>query len=285
MSKEYTDQIVFKGGTSLEKLRIIKRFSEDLDILVIGNYGSDKASKKALKAMCLSAASATGSAERDPKSGGTTGAFHRRSYLEPPLTHGTSAASAIADSSAVLLELGQSGGPNPTITASVQSLLSRQLQAANFDTDEFEDLTAFEVSILHPGRTLLEKLLRVNNFTSDPDGAGIHGWPRIGRQLYDIWALLGNSDVLELLANSSLVSEILESCYEVSEAFTPDRLPPKGGFANCLAFDENGPHAKRLKEEHDRAMSSLYYGTDQPPSFTEVLVRIKESEQLLSCGA
>lgn len=33
----YGDAVVFKGGTSLEKLRIIQRFSEDLDLLVVGN--------------------------------------------------------------------------------------------------------------------------------------------------------------------------------------------------------------------------------------------------------
>lgn len=33
-------EVVFKGGTSLEKLRIIRRFSEDLDLLVVGTYES-----------------------------------------------------------------------------------------------------------------------------------------------------------------------------------------------------------------------------------------------------
>ncbi|GAB7146306.1 nucleotidyl transferase AbiEii/AbiGii toxin family protein [Mycobacterium riyadhense] len=32
----HREEIVFKGGTSLEKLRIIQRFSEDLDLLVLG---------------------------------------------------------------------------------------------------------------------------------------------------------------------------------------------------------------------------------------------------------
>lgn len=36
-------EVVFKGGTSLEKLRMIRRFSEDLDLLVIGAYESGRA--------------------------------------------------------------------------------------------------------------------------------------------------------------------------------------------------------------------------------------------------
>lgn len=52
-------EVIFKGGTSLEKLRIIKRFSEDLDLLVVGAYPSDNATKNALKAMLNSAATAS----------------------------------------------------------------------------------------------------------------------------------------------------------------------------------------------------------------------------------
>src|SRR5437588_11899541 len=51
------DEVVFKGGTSLEKLRIVQRFSEDLDLLVVGSYGSKNAAKSAMKAMLSVAAS------------------------------------------------------------------------------------------------------------------------------------------------------------------------------------------------------------------------------------
>ncbi len=44
-------EVVFKGGTSLEKLRIIRRFSEDLDLLVIGTYESNRAAERALMSM------------------------------------------------------------------------------------------------------------------------------------------------------------------------------------------------------------------------------------------
>lgn len=43
-------ETIFKGGTSLEKLRLIKRFSEDLDLLVVGDYATKRAVERALKA-------------------------------------------------------------------------------------------------------------------------------------------------------------------------------------------------------------------------------------------
>ena len=37
-------ETIFKGGTSLEKMRLIDRFSEDLDLLVVGEYSSKRRS-------------------------------------------------------------------------------------------------------------------------------------------------------------------------------------------------------------------------------------------------
>ncbi|WAX56210.1 nucleotidyl transferase AbiEii/AbiGii toxin family protein [Jatrophihabitans cynanchi] len=76
-------EVIFKGGTSLEKLRIIRRFSEDLDLLVVGGHPSDNATKNALKAMLNSAATASLGEPSDVKSGGKQGSYWRRGYLVP----------------------------------------------------------------------------------------------------------------------------------------------------------------------------------------------------------
>jgi hypothetical protein len=274
-------EVVFKGGTSLEKLRIIRRFSEDLDLLVVGAYASNRAVERALKSMLQAAASALLSPPSGGRSGGRPGSFHRSAYLSPPMAH-SAVPGAIADASAILIELGQSGGPNPHETERVESLLARQLNGAGFDTAAWSDLAALEVAILHPGRTLIEKLLRINNFASDPEvQASIHGWSRIGRQFYDVWALLGRQNVLDLLADRPTTGEVLASCFEISLAFVPDQPLPHGGFAACTAFNPDAPLAGRLRTEHEIAMRDLYYGTDEPPTFDEVLDRVHASRALL----
>lgn len=275
-------EVVFKGGTSLEKLRIIRRFSEDLDLLVLGEYGSNRAAERALKSMVEAAATATGGEASGGRSGGKPGSFHRSAYLTPPLSHSGEPGS-IADVATILIELGQSGGPNPHTVRQVTSLLARQLADAGFRISAWGDLAAFDVAVLHPGRTLIEKLLRVNNFASDPAAQeGVHGWPRIGRQFYDLWALLGNDEVLEFLTDKAVVTEVLTSCSEISQAFTPDLPVPDGGFAASPAFDSEGPLAARLRAEHDAAMGGLYYGTDAPPTFDEVLERVHAHGALLA---
>jgi Nucleotidyl transferase AbiEii toxin, Type IV TA system len=274
-------EIVFKGGTSLEKLRIVQRFSEDLDLLVVGEYPSKNAAKNALKRMCRAAAVALRAVERDSRSGGEPGRFWRHVYLDVPLDESPSG-DAIADPGAILVELGQSGGRHPSSGHAVTSLLSRQLADAGVSVEQYGDLAPFEVKILHPARTLIEKLLRVNNFAVDEQRRDSHdGWPRIGRQFYDIWALLRHAPVVQLLSDRRAAAEVMVDCVRVSQMFKPDFPPPPGGFAASPAFDHNWEHIDALRAEHDKAMTQLYYGTE-PPSFDDVLDTVSASSALLN---
>lgn len=273
-------QVVFKGGTSLEKLRIVSRFSEDLDLLVVGDYESKNAAKRAMKQMLATAAAATGGQRIGEQSGGDSGTLWRKADLILPFEHDALSA-GLADPSSVLIELGQSGGPKPAIDATVESLLYRALSETDV-AGGFDDLRPFPVTILHPGRTLIEKLLRVNNFVVDPARrATPHGLLRIGRQFYDIWALLGEGMVTQLLTDKAQFGEILTSVFAVSQNFSGDHPVPDGGFAASAAFDPSGEFAADLRREHDTAMANLYYGS-QSPTFDDVLDRVEFCEALLN---
>jgi len=218
MSSTHPGELVFKGGTSLEKLRIVRRFSEDLDLLFVGTRESNRGARAALRNLLQIAASATGSAPTVGTGGGTPGSFHREGYLTPTMRH-RGAPGAIADPAAILVELAQ---------------------------------------------------------------AGTHGWPRIGRQFYDIWALLRTPEVRSLLQDAPLVAEILTSARAVSERLgRPDAPTPPGGFAASPALAPDGELADRLRREHDAAMRDLYYGTEPPPTFDDVLEQVHTDALLL----
>jgi hypothetical protein len=125
-------------------------------------------------------------------------------------------------------------------------------------------------------------LLRVNNFVVDPGRRDTtHGLPRIGRQLYDIWALLHEPSVTEFLTDKAQFGAILQSNFEVSEHFSPDHPVPSGGFAASDAFSSDGEFAAELRREHDIAMRDLYYGSD-PPTFDDVIERVQSCAGLLN---
>jgi len=280
-----TGQVIFKGGTSLEKMRIIQRFSEDLDLLVIGQYNSPRAAERALKGMCDAAQAAIPQSRQEKyRSGGRPGTMHRSVYLTIPV-QAEQIGGAVASPDAVLIELGQSGGREPSARREIESLLGRQLREAAQPIDDFADLAPFEVHVLHPGRTLIEKLLRVNNFALDEARRDKHGWPRIGRQFYDLWALLDNTEVQAFLTNRVQVAEVLTSCMQVSRDFIQDLAPPSGGFAASPAFAPDWEHSAVLRSEHNKAMTGLYYGSTPPPTFDDVLARIREHAGLLDIAS
>ena len=276
--------LVFKGGTSLEKLRIIERFSEDLDLMVTSTIAKQNHAKNILRGLCYAAAR---SVTQDPASLeppvlviSTVGSARRHQHVTPPMTK--SSFDGLADPGSIFIELGQSGGAHPAELASVQSLLSRALQNAT-DVAEFDDLRPFTVSVLHPGRTLIEKLLRMNNFSQASDAErDAKGWPRIGRQFYDVWALLGHASVVKFLQDTTIVRAVLADCATVSQSFGPDAPPPADGFAASGVFTGVGVDMARLEKEHDTAMRELYYGAAPAPTFAAVLDRVRENRSLLT---
>ena len=289
---------VFKGGTSLEKMGIISRFSEDLDLIVTGSIGGGRAGPRFLKRLCEAARTATGGVLADGQHSGRPAAPARAASaggsaverregtlgytvnLSIPGVARATAGSAVADPSSILLELGQSTGHDPNEPREVTSLLARQL-SATVDVSRFADLAAFSVRMLDPGRTLLEKLLRVNTFASAlPADRKEHHWTRIGRQYYDIWALLDREDVRTFFARDDL-HLIIADCLAQSVRFGGDSPIPRGGFAASPAFDPRSDVIPRLRVEHANAMRDLYYGPGAGPSFDSVLVRVGEHQSLL----
>lgn len=98
--------IIFKGGTSLAKMGIIERFSEDLDLLAPSAGQSANGAKALLKKMCMAAEKATFSPEADIKRtrGGKAGTLHRESQLRPPIKNQSmGTVSAIADPESILI--------------------------------------------------------------------------------------------------------------------------------------------------------------------------------------
>jgi hypothetical protein len=286
-TSEYGASIVFKGGTSLEKMRLTERFSEDIDALVLVPADVKKQGKKTHQKYLKHVVEAIDvdgiRAAEDAKSGGNPDSFHRHVHMvyREPVTGST----GLVDSGRILLELGESAGPNPNLPHDVLSLIGRQLAEADVTLADYDDLAPFGMTFLHPGRTLLEKLLRVEAYMLDPDNAKPGEAARIGRQLYDIWALLADARVQVLLADESEKLKILEDAALISQKFGPqgDKESvgaaverPDGGFASSPAYDPTGPMAAQMRAWHEEAMTELHYGKPPGPSFDEVCARIAE---------
>ena len=84
------------------------------------------------------------------------------------------------------------------------------LEAAGTDLSEFGDLEPFEVAVLHPGRTLLEKLVLIHALAQQLAAApGTSIDRRSGRHFYDVYQLLGDRRVLSLLSDRTQTEEVM----------------------------------------------------------------------------
>jgi hypothetical protein len=280
LEHDFAKDFVFKGGTSLSKgYGILERFSDDLDILILQGARGKGATDRLMKSMGeVAAAAAEGQAERH---GGSETGVHRAYRVSYPATYRPT--DAVATS--VLLEMGVRGGTNPHERVPIGSLLGNTLEAAGTDLGQYDDLQPFEVAVLHPGRTLLEKLYGIHDLATQLAANTLDAGKlrRNGRHFYDVYQLLGHARVLELLADRTQVEQIMASIEETSqeEFKATGELRPEGGFAASPAFDRSSDISHQMQSAYEAIMPALYFGAEPLPTWDEICERVQEQRQLL----
>lgn len=264
---EGVDQVVFKGGTSLSKAyRIIERFSEDIDLLVVTGL-TGKPLKRLLRMIAdLVSAHLDIEHAREYEGRGFLNARYRYPVRRevPFLTAG------------VLLEIGSRGGPAPNEHLPVRSLMSHAAdQIDPTARDDYADLAAFEVTVLAAERTLAEKLAFLHHRATIGD---LDALTRGARHLYDVAMLLGNDRVRDALRGGKIVELMIEidaRSHAAGWDFTPR---PGTGFAASPAFTEDSTIGAALRTGYT-TLEDLVWGL--LPSYDEALDTIRSNRQLV----
>ena len=219
---------VFKGGTSLSKaFGLIRRFSEDVDIVVVLAGSGSSAAHRILKSFVEAAENATGlPAEIDE-------AATSRGVRRTALFHYPTDAQSDALSTGVRLELGTRGGAMPTQRCFITSLLD---QFQSFRTSGIETLIGppIEMHVQAPVRTLIEKLMIVHHAAVEGD---VVERQRLVRHYYDIWCLLRSDHVRAALKESPADVLARDTLVHSAVASRPATSRPEGGFAASPAFN------------------------------------------------
>ena len=259
-------EIVFKGGTSLSKaFGLIRRFSEDVDILVVlpGSIGTGAADTK-LKALVRGAEVTTGlTAEPVPNAtskGVKRGA--RFSYGNHDDASGLSAG--------VFLEIGTRGGAMPATVMPVKSIIAEH---APTEIAGFEESEPVNVRVLDPCRTLVEKLVLLHTAHSSNDPAdAIRG----ARHYYDVHQLLGQPDILTAIKTFG-IETLSRDVYTYSTSAGLAANPrPAGGFANSPAFT-NSQHLEISRNRYNIVLRQLLWPQAEKPSFDDCLKAIRSA--------
>jgi hypothetical protein len=181
--------------------------------------------------------------------------------------------------------MGIRGGPHPHERICIGSMLGDVLADAGARLAEYGDLEPFQVTVLHPGRTLLEKLVHIHSLAQRlACHAGEPARPRDGRHFYDVFQLLGDARVLDLLGDQGQTGQVLDSIEQISRTYfgrgAGDIRPP-GGFATSAAFDSGSGISRRLRVAYEAGMPELYFGTDPLPTWDDICRRINAAGELL----
>lgn len=264
--------LVFKGGTSLSKgYRVINRFSEDIDLLCVAE-GGDGAVHSAMRRMHHAVANHLGVAPIIDTSRSAKGLFRPAEFEYPGQTllegevPGT-----------IRVELSTWGGAIPSENKNLKSLLAEHSPPSKRN-DVCEEFASFNITVLRPERTLVEKLIILHDAATSNDE---HRQRRTARHYYDIWCLLGRDDIRRNLADDGvmvLASEVFT--HNTASKTRAVRRRPRGGFAISGAFVGRGPVAARDEYER-RVMRQLIWPGSEQPTFDECLARVQQFASML----
>jgi Nucleotidyl transferase AbiEii toxin, Type IV TA system len=262
-------RLVLKGGTSLSKVfRVIERFSEDVDLLIIAP-GSKAAINTAMKGLIAAAEQQIGVNGTLNLKTVDTGAFREVRILYP---------GCLPPDSGLLLEVGSRGGAIPNAEHDVTSIVAPR--AAEMLGEDVEEATPFAVHVLAPSRTLVEKLVIVHEAHHRTQGPGREQRiVKTARHYYDIWCLLGDPIVREEIATNGAGVLAREVCQHSKAIGLSAVAYPTGGFSASAAFDPKSTSDQR--KAYQTNVPQLLWPAATMPTFAACLARVAEHRILL----
>lgn len=273
------DRAMFKGGTSLSKgWGLITRFSEDIDLFVHPGAFNRRPGKNKMDKILKELAEGVGEHPALSWLGDesvTIGGLGRADYFG----YDTRFVALPGIRAAVRLEPGVQSGTFPTEVVPITSLVGQYLQEQGLG-EIAEDLSGFDMTLLHFRRTFVEKMFALHGKVVRLQEEG-HPLGRDARHYPDLFVLAGEQEVRAMLSSPEY-GDIRRDYDEKSRKFFPKsyRPPPELSFAESPALFPDGELRDQLAAEYATQCNLLFSGGDYP-SFADVLARFEEIRALV----
>lgn len=281
-SQPYAEHLSFKGGTSLSKAwNIIERFSEDIDIAIsreylgfAGELSRTQVSDKLRRAACSFVREQMQNDVREGliAMGIAPDTFQVHVNITPIST--TDPEVIYVDYQSVLpnseyiartvkVEVSGRSMHDPVQTVALQSQIDTILPQATIVQP------AFDVSVVVPERTFLEKVMLLHEEFSKPS-ADVRT-ARMSRHLYDLERMLHTDIAERALSDEHLYRTILEHRRKFIglKGFDYDTLYPQS-----LSLEIPADVLLLWRKDYENMQASMIYGPSVP--FDELLVEIRQ---------
>ncbi len=275
---QYRDKVVFKGGTSLSKVfGLIDRFSEDIDLAIIKNEGqSNHKIGKLIRSIQMELT--TGFRETVTENTRQKKNFRKNEYEYDRIFDGGSEGSAGMNRNLVL-EINSLANPVPNERLSVDSFVGRFLQ----ETGQVEllrkyDLGSFELNVLVPGSTMIEKILSIIRLSYFPDH--IDRLRGKVRHFYDIYFLAASEYCAEYISTKAFNDDFERMYLEDKTKFENPEDWLKSDFRESTIFNSFDEIWEKVKSAYTTDLKLLVHGKfpgeeEVADKFEEVIKHLK----------
>ncbi len=198
---EYSENIVFKGGTSLSKAhKIINRFSEDIDLAILDIEQSGNQIKRLLKKTENTMTEGLSYNENHPQESKKS-SFRKTVYDYPKITNATDYGEV---SNFILIEVNSFTKPVPFSQKVINSYIGEFLFEHNrSDLISKYDLHSFSLNTLDVERTLIEKIMGIVKYSYLEDYENV--FLNKIRHFYDISLILRRDKYADFLKSDGAV--------------------------------------------------------------------------------
>ena len=178
----------------------------------------------------------------------------------------------------VLLEMGRRGGDLPRERRALRSMIARYVIETGAAADnEYEEFASFDIWVLAPERTLVEKLALLHRLGVQGDRSAL---ARNSRHLYDVYKLLSDDSIVtKLRSDPATVARLAADADAQSMRWElPVEPRPANGYGHSPAFDLSHVSAGFLREGFE-STRPLLYGT--VPTFEECIEVVRRAAEVL----
>lgn len=261
----YSDQCVFKGGTSLSKCypNSIERFSEDIDLTFLGMELSDKACDRAIKAI-----------EKVMTAGANTEKIDSERSKRSKSMYVWFA----APEDRIKLEIGSTVRPDPYSPKPVKTYIQEYLEDHGFAEDARKyGLEAIRVNTLNIERTFIDKIMSVKRH------AICGTLNRKVRHIYDVVRLFQMDEIQNFLENKEELKRLIRLTKDTDSFYLGRRNIP-------VAYDPTGPYGfpswqqfldAGIRTTYEHLHESLLY-TNEKQNFDTAIETFEKINQILA---
>lgn len=281
-STNHAPHLIFKGGTSLSKAyNLIERFSEDIDLAIDRRYlGFDgELTKTGIKRLRKASGKFIITAFKDELD------LHLQQMGIPEDWYNLNTDENIDDTSdphsielvyttvlgqgsdylpqRVLIEIGARALTEPAEMRPITSMVDDTFPDQPFST------SAFEVNVVLPSRTFLEKVFLLHEEFSKPQEKIRH--KRLTRHLYDLEKLMDHPFGLSAVKDTELFTTIVD----FRQKYTPVRgISYENHTATTLSFLPPASVNEAWKQDYAEMRENMFHG--QTLEYEQVLERLNQ---------